>query len=413
VQHQAEALTRSADPQLVVASEFGRTQYQSGSIALVVNTDFFFITHRLTWALALQAAGAQVTVVAADAGRSSEIREHGLHFREIPFSRDDWSLVRDLRAAASLWSVLSDIQADVCLLIATRAIVIGSIWRLLHPRVRVLLVFTGLGRAFRSMRAPSFVPSALGIWLAGLPRNTKALLQTEEDRDRLLRMHLIRRHSTTVAPGAGVYLPAFQATRIRQQQEETVTVGFASRLFQEKGIYDFVSAARQLSGGTLRFRVAGLPDPGMRTSVSLSELHSWQEEGIIAYDGYQRDMPHWLSGIDIFVLPTYHQEGIPKALIEAAASGCALSTTPLPGCERLVQSGISGVIIPPKRPDTLAEAISDLAADPNRLLTMQEAASELSNDYSLEAILQILFEETRIDDPDSSLAEEASSDRVM
>jgi len=132
----------------------------------------------------------------------------------------------------------------------------------------------------------------------------------------------------------------------------------AARLLWDKGIAEYVEAARRLrsEGHTVDFLLAGDPDPGNPAAVPEAAVRQWSAEGIVTWLGHVDDMPSLLRSVQVVVLPSY-REGLPKGLIEAAACGLPLVTTDVPGCREVVTDGVDGLLVPVKDANALAAAI--------------------------------------------------------
>ena len=139
----------------------------------------------------------------------------------------------------------------------------------------------------------------------------------------------------------------------------------AARLLWDKGLAEFIDAARRLhgEGRAIDFLLAGDPDPGNPAAVPEATVNGWVDEGLLQWLGHVDDMPALLRSVDVAVLPSY-REGLPKGLIEAAACGLPLVTTDVPGCREVVADGIDGLRVPVRDAAALAAAIARLHDDP-------------------------------------------------
>jgi glycosyltransferase involved in cell wall biosynthesis len=151
-----------------------------------------------------------------------------------------------------------------------------------------------------------------------------------------------------------------------------------TRIIRSKGVGDFGEAARLLRGGSTadHFLLVGEPDVESRDALNNSEWDSLQRS--VHSLGTRTDVAAILGITDVFVLPSYYREGVPRALLEAAASGKALITTDLPGCRDVVRHDSTGLIVPPRNPKRLAEAIASLAIDPGRRVRLGLAARQFA-----------------------------------
>jgi glycosyltransferase involved in cell wall biosynthesis len=126
-----------------------------------------------------------------------------------------------------------------------------------------------------------------------------------------------------------------------------------------------VEAARLVrqTDPSTRFVLVGGPDSGNPLSVPQAQLDAWASEGVVEWWGHRQDMPQVIARAIVVVLPTYH-EGLPKALLEAAASGRAIVATNVPGCREIVRDQVNGLLVPARDAAALARAIETLVASP-------------------------------------------------
>lgn len=167
---------------------------------------------------------------------------------------------------------------------------------------------------------------------------------------------------------------------------------FAARLLRDKGIAEYIGAARHLKAANVpvEFLLAGMPDGGNPTSVSPAEVAQWEAHGLVRYLGHVDDMPSLLDQVDVAVLPSY-REGAPRSLIEAAAAGLPIVTTDVPGCREIVDHGVNGLLVPAREVLPLADAIRFLHERPLERRRMGQAGREkVQNQYDQ----RIIFEQT-------------------
>ena len=176
-----------------------------------------------------------------------------------------------------------------------------------------------------------------------------------------------------------------------QEVDETPVIIMASRLIWDKGVGEFVEAARELQsrGFSAKFVLAGNCDEGNPNSVSRAQLETWSREGVIEWWGYQRDMPTVLARCHIVCLPTAYGEGIPKILIEAAACALPIVATDIAGCRAVVTHGVNGFLVPVKSSHALTNALISLLQDSELRLRMGKAGRRLvETEFSLGKVNQ-------------------------
>ncbi len=377
------------------ATRIGRGFRGPNGVVFVVNNDRSFLSHRATWGAALQAAGAAVTVIAEDTGEGDAIRRLGFDFVAVGVGREASSVLAMAKSATLILVTLLRIRPSLVLLSAQVAYTLGWPAAVLLRRTTFIRVAGGVGRALD----PS-VPATLATrvvqlsgHLAGRLGNVFTLFQTEHDRETFARRGLLPApQRSLVLPGTGIDVNAWQIGGARDFENPVIL--FASRLYREKGVHEFVGAAEKLRGRGWRFLVAGDPDPGVESTVSTEELQRWRHEEAVELLGHRKDMARVLSEATLFVFPTRHPEGTPKVLIEAGASGLPSIVSGHPGCSAVIEHGVTGIVLPTDSSlAELATAVEALASDPPRAAAMGAAARDrISTSFSLDTVLTRLLE---------------------
>jgi glycosyltransferase involved in cell wall biosynthesis len=169
-----------------------------------------------------------------------------------------------------------------------------------------------------------------------------------------------------------------------------VTVVLAARMLWDKGVGEFVEAAKRLhdEGVSARFVLVGEPDPANPASVPEASLRAWHGRDGIEWWGRREDIPAILNQAHIACLPSY-REGLPKSLLEAAACGLPIVTTDTPGCREVVTDGVNGFLVPVNEVDALAVALKKLIIDSRlrRLMGEKSRACVLA-DFSQARVIE-------------------------
>ena len=343
----------------VVNGERGRRR----KLLLFITEDYYVVSHRLPLAVAAQADGYDVTVVTRERHCGDIIRRAGL--RMIPFenSRSGLNPLSDLGTLARLGAVYRREQPDIVHHVAMKPVLYGSLAAKVVGRARVVNAIAGMGWLFTAQN------DGRARWLQPLVRQALkrlastgvTIVQNRDDRELLEGLGLDSSRIRLI-PGVGVDLNAF---RPAPAPSGPPTVVMPTRLLRDKGIVEFVEAARLLRsrGIAARFVIAGEPDPLNPASVSLDDIQAWITEGLIEHPGYVADMPGLLARSHVVCLPSY-REGLPKSLTEAAAAGRAIVTTDVPGCRETVRDGYNGFLVPARSVSELAAALERLIVDP-------------------------------------------------
>jgi glycosyltransferase involved in cell wall biosynthesis len=194
-------------------------------------------------------------------------------------------------------------------------------------------------------------------------KNQCIIFQNLDDQLKLTKLTKISENKTALIHGSGVDLSIFNYSTASVTDKPVVML--ASRLLEDKGVREFMQAAKLVkkSFKSVRFVLVGEPDYKYPLSIQHEELEQWKKDGIVEIWGYRSDMNIVLSMANIFVLPSY-REGFSKVLSEASAIGRVIITTNVPGCRDVVEDGVTGILIPERNTEILASKISYLIDNP-------------------------------------------------
>lgn len=212
------------------------------------------------------------------------------------------------------------------------------------------------------------------------------ILQNQNDLRLITERAGVRLEAVRLVRSAGVDLEQYFPTEFPSGEP---VVMLAARMLWDKGLEQFVEAAKMLKakGIQARFVLVGSPDNENPSSVSIDKLNEWHQAGLIEWWGRRNDMPNVLSQASLVCLPTFYGEGVPKILIEAMACGRPIITTDIPGCRELVQDERNGFLVSPKDAVGLAARVEVLVS--NRLLCQSmgvEGRRIAENEFSLQRV---------------------------
>lgn len=359
-------------------------------LLFVVNVDWFFLSHRLPIAVAARNAGLRVMVAAADTGRSSDIRAAGIDFVPLPFSRSGVGLLYELRSVALLYKLYKRLRPDLIHHVTIKPVIYGSIAARMLSSIPVVNAISGLGYVFSQReQARQLRHIALRLYRFALRHpHSKVIFQNPDDIQVFRRHRIVREDQIVLIRGSGVDCAVFQPAP--KPDGEPIVV-LASRMLWDKGVGEFVEAARMLrrEGVKARFVLVGDSDEGNPTAVPRDQLQRWHNEGVVEWWGYRSDMNRVFSAAHIAVLPTFYPEGLPKVLLEAAASGLPMVATNIPGCREIVRHGNNGILVEPKNTAQLAEAIKRLIFDKELREQYGRRAREIAvAEFSLDLVVR-------------------------
>jgi len=254
------------------------------------------------------------------------------------------------------------------------------------PGVRCVRTITGLGRLFA--RDDLAAQAGRAVYRAAqrrvAPRCALTVFQNEDDRDEFLAHDLLRGRPHALVRGSGVDAAALRAAApaagavaaLRRQlgAEGGLLVLMVARVVPSKGVREFMDAAAQVRADRpATFVLVGPADEGERSAAQLGR--EAQSHPHVRYLGRRDDVPALLAAADVFALPTWYREGLPRVLLEAAVMRVPIVTTAVPGCREVVHDGVTGLVVPPRDATALAQAIGRLAGEP-ALRTRLAAAAE-------------------------------------
>lgn len=330
-----------------------------------IAADWFFCSHFLDRAVAAREQGFEVFVLTKTKDHGDRITDSGLELVPIEIGRGVANPVAELSALRSVVRSYRSVRPDIVHHIALKPIVFGSIAARLVGIRRVVNAPVGMGFVFSSgsLRARLLRPAVrAALRLLLNPDGSRVVFENRDDLREAVTDGLVGARDAVLIRGAGVDLDRFRPMPAAAGPPAVVLV---ARMLREKGIEDFVEAARLLHdrGADARFLVVGAPDSGNPGTISEPELRLWHEEGIVEWIGRRDDIESVLGNAHVACLPSYYREGLPKSLLEALAAGLPIVTTDVPGCRETVLVGENGLLVPPRDPQRLAEALSKLIGD--------------------------------------------------
>ncbi|MCY3945439.1 MAG: glycosyltransferase family 4 protein [Anaerolineaceae bacterium] len=357
----------------------------------LVNIPRFFMTHRLPLALAARASGYEVHVATSQFDRENveRIRATGLIYHGLPLQQHGTNPFNEVRALHSIHALYRALRPDLSHHITVKSLLYGGLAARLTGVPAVVNTVSGLGYVFSSedRRARALRgPVSLGYRALLRHPNSCTIFQNPDDCEQFLRRALVQEDQSCVIRGSGVDMARFVP---RPEPEGNPRVLYAGRLLWQKGLAEFVDAARLLRAEEFLacFTIAGYGEAGNPDSVPEATLASWQREGIIDYLGQRDDMPQVYADAQVVCLPSW-REGVPLALIEGAACGRALVASDVPGCREIVRHEHNGLLVPPRDAAALAAALRRLLEDRATRQRMGVAGRELAQrEFSLERVI--------------------------
>ena len=346
-------------------------------ILLVSNTDWYLFRFRLSLARYLRAQGEDVVLVSPSGSYAEQIQADGFRWLAWEVGRKSVNPFGELSAMAGLVKIYRAEKPDLVHLHTIKPVLYGSLAARLLGRPAVLRSITGRGYVFLSAdaKARALRPLVKAIYRLALGGRGTTVFENQNDRQYFVDEGIVTTQHSRVIAGVGVdmdyFLPQPEPTGIP-------VIVLASRMLWDKGVGDFVDAARLLRGRGVdsHFVLVGQPDAGNPASISVAQLEKWNAEGVVTWRGFQSDMRAVFAGSHIVALPSFG-EGLPTVLLEAASSGRPIVTTDVSGCRDVVSDGANGLVVAPRDPSALADALQRLIGDSEARRVMGQAGREL------------------------------------
>ncbi|GAB2897083.1 glycosyltransferase family 4 protein [Uliginosibacterium flavum] len=356
-----------------------------------VAEDWYFCSHRLPLGVAAREADYEVTVVTRVREHGEQILEAGLRLIPIELERRSANPLAEIRFLFQLWKIYRQEQPDLVHHVSLKPVLYGSLVAMLAGVPRVVNAMAGMGILFSStslkarvLRVPVLV--AFRVLLGG--GRKRMILQNPDNVAEMVGARIVSLERVRLIKGAGVNLAEYA---LRPEPDGVPRIVLVARMLWDKGVGDFVAAARLLrqQGVSAEFLLVGEPDDANPATISTAQLQSWQDDGVVQWLGRRSDVPAILASCHIACLPSYYGEGVPKSLLEAAACGRAIVTTDAPGCREVVRDGENGLLVPVKDVVALAGAIKVLVEDPALRVRMGAAGRRLAEaEFSVESVAQ-------------------------
>ena len=368
-------------------------------VLVICNDSDYFLRHRLYLVTHLVSIGVDVTVITGGPPIPAE-RVQGWEYIHLRMERFRFDPIGDMTLAARTIRAIRTLKPDAVHLITLKPAIFSGlasvVSRFFHgyPK-RTLITLPGLGRMMSWSKGSGERRYPVGRALTILAMRFLARhdsvhfsFETKYDRDFWMKRGVANHKNSSVLDGAGVDLNLFYPSESARSDSKTKVI-FASRLLKSKGLNAFLMMARNLADRPdVQFIVAGLADDQDPDAIRPEYL---EQLGDIRFLGQVDDMPPLLRECDIVCLPTRYGEGIPRILIEAAATGLASIVSDHPGCRAVIENGVTGQVLPAKADFEMSRMLSAAVAryleDPGLLAQHKRAAYQAfrSRDFSQDA----------------------------
>lgn len=303
---------------------------------------------------------------------------------EYSLSRAGTNPLADFYTIIKIKRLLNDIKPDAAISFVVKPVIYGSIAARLAGVKHRYAMLEGLGYVFTDLPSGlSFKQKLLRkiqifLYRLALPCIDRLIFLNHDDPADLLEKNNLKAKSVHVLGGIGLNLEDYPFS---PAPIDPIRFLFIGRLLAEKGVFEYVQAARlvkqQYPGA--EFVVLGGFDEENPGGLKREALNQLLVEGIIEYPGHVNNVPDWIAGSSVFVLPSY-REGMPRSTQEAMAMGRAVITSDAPGCRETVEQGVNGFIVPRWNAQALAEKMIFLIENPSEITRMGSESHRIAVD---------------------------------
>lgn len=320
-----------------------------------------------------------------DAATLARVEELGATAVPFPMARNGMNPLRDLQSVIALYREMRRIRPQIFFGYFMKPVIYGAIaaWLAKVPR-RVVLV-AGLGTVYIDTDQPVSGKARLlrylvsTLYAIAFRMAHLVVFQNKDDLALMVGAGIARHDRALVVNGSGVNLDHFKLPAEPRSGERPLTFIWTGRLLREKGVLELIEATKAVraQGGDIEVILVGGLDsnPG---SLTQNEVQSWHDAGIVNWVGMVEDVRPYLMRSDVFVLPSYYREGIPRSTQEAMATGLAVITTDAPGCRETVADNVNGMLVPVRSSSALADAMMRYVRDPALVVRHAKASRALA-----------------------------------
>lgn len=325
-------------------------------------------------------------LASADDQESRSLCETGVRLEPVDFRRGGLSLRADLSAYRRLLEIFRKYRPALIQNYHAKPLVLGSFaaHRVLNGSTLVVNTITGLGRSLAGKGIAGYLTEL--AYRTAFRHAAMTIFQNDDDRSLFVRREWIPKDKTRLVISSGVDLDRFRFIDRRKRGARKPVVAMVGRLLKQKGIQEFVAVARNTwrMGSQARFVIAGEEDSIHPDSISAEWLRAQSE---IEYLGHLSNIEQLLNTADVFLYPSCYREGVPRVILEAAATGLSTVAFDVPGVREAVRDGENGYLVSPGNVEALTERLEQLLKNEMLRCRMGRKARQLvEENFSVKSI---------------------------
>lgn len=370
-------------------------------VLFFINHAAFFVSHRLPIAKRLIDEGCDVILITGKGGNeemeelaTKKLANYPINHIRLAFKPSSINPLIELYSIFQLVYYLIKYRPKILHCVSPKGVLYGGIASIFSRTKHIILAISGMGHLFSDHEKKSsflkfFLKKAYLIIFKIIlysQRQARVIVQNQDDYSSLNDLNVIAKKNIFLIKGSGVDLNKYKDVDFKFKQKTVLLVG---RMLKEKGVYEYIEAAKKIkkTHPDWSFLLVGAANYDNPSSISSSELNKIKDLGIIDWKGHVDDISSYIKKSSIMCLPSY-REGMPKVLLEAAAAGCAIVTTDVPGCREAIEDKKTGILVPPNDQTKLNEAILSFINDSELRNKFGNAAMQYASmNYGIEQVV--------------------------
>lgn len=363
-------------------------------ILYIINVDWFFISHFLPVGLEGIKRGYEVHIACGITDKKEYLESLGFIVHPISISRSGTSVKTEIKTIIKMYKIIKYVNPQVLEFFTIKPVLYGGIVSRFLKIPKKVFYITGLGYVFIAKGLKGFTVRNIVKMLYKLAisgKNSSIITENIYDKGLINSLNAVNDNQIKIIRGAGVDLSKYSYI---EENNENIKVSMACRLLKDKGVFEYIEAAKFLKQKlpNVEFELYGDIDIHNPASLTSDDIEKIKNDGFVKVHGFTSNIAKVFSDSNIVVLPSY-REGLPKVLIEAAACGRVVVTTDVPGCRDAIEPNITGLLCKVKDSKSLASMIEKLIVNKNLRNSMGTAGRELAEkEFDINKVIEKHFE---------------------
>ncbi len=351
--------------------------------------------YRLPILRAMQDRGWEVHAMVPRTAGLEELQSRGVIIHSVDVDRGSTNPLQEMRTLRQFKEIIGSVNPDLSHHFSTKAVIFGCL-----PNIGLnVATVTGIGYSLSgkgsSLKKRPAQIMAKQMYRAAMKHCDRVIFQNEHDQNVFIQRKIAKADQTEVIQGSGIDMTHYHPQK-RNHREGPVRFALVARMLVSKGVADFVAAAKMASERTqvpCEFLLVGPLDHQNPSCIRESQIREWESQGYVKWVGPFSDSLDVYKDADVAVLPSYYNEGLSRSLVEAAAMGLPIITTDNPGCRDTVLPNESGLVVPMRNPEQLANAMVKLANEFELRQSMGRSGrlfveSRFSKEYVIDRVME-------------------------